>query len=109
MMGWKVGLKTILAFAMAAWMGAAHAQEGKPAALKLGITTFLSGPASVFGVPARAAAELWIEAYNAAGGIQGVKLTPTFIDEGLGGDRFLSEYRDRKSTRLNSSHANISY
>jgi branched-chain amino acid transport system substrate-binding protein len=92
-MNWKVGLKTVLALAAAAWLGAAHAQDGKPAALKLGITTFLSGPASVFGVPARAAAELWIEEFNAAGGIQGVKLTLTFIDEGLGGDKFLSEYR----------------
>jgi branched-chain amino acid transport system substrate-binding protein len=92
-MNWKVGLKTVLALAAAAWLGAAHAQDGKPAALKLGITTFLSDPASVFGVPARAAAELWIEEFNAAGGIQGVKLTPTFIDEGLGGDKFLSEYR----------------
>ena len=92
-MNWKVGLKSVLALAAGAWMSAAHAQDGKPAALKLGITTFLSGPASVFGVPARAAAELWIEEFNAAGGIQGVKLTPTFIDEGLGGDKFLSEYR----------------
>ena len=71
----------------------AQAQSNKPVALKLGITTFLSGPASVFGVPAKAAAELWIDEFNAAGGIDGVKLAPVFIDEGLGGDRFLSEYR----------------
>src|SRR5215204_6237055 len=65
----------------------------KPAVLKLGIATFTSGPASVFGVPAKAAAELWIEEFNAAGGLNGVNLAPTFIDEGLGGDKFLSEYR----------------
>ena len=53
----------------------------------------MSGAASVFGVPARAAAELWIEEFNAAGGINGVKLTPIFIDEGVGGDKLLSEYR----------------
>jgi len=46
-----------------------------------------------FGVPAKAAAELWIDEFNAAGGIDGVKLAPVFIDEGLGGDKFLSEYR----------------
>src|SRR5258706_12518072 len=71
----------------------AQAQSNKPATLKLGITTFLSGPASVFGVPAKAAAELWIDEFNAAGGIDGVKLAPVFIDEGLGGDKVFSEYR----------------
>lgn len=72
--------------------GAAYAQS-KPETLKIGITTFLSGSASVFGVPAKAAAELWIEQFNAGGGLNGVKLAPVFIDEGLGGDKFLSEYR----------------
>ena len=71
----------------------AFAQGAKPAELKLGITTFSSGPASVFGVPAKAAAEQWIEEFNAAGGINGVKITPVFIDEGLGGDKLLTEYR----------------
>jgi branched-chain amino acid transport system substrate-binding protein len=71
----------------------ALAQAAKPAELKLGITTFMSGPASVFGVPAKAAAEQWIEDFNAAGGINGVKLAPVFIDEGLGGEKMLSEYR----------------
>lgn len=67
--------------------------QAKPAELKLGITTFLSGPASVFGVPAKAAAEIWIDEFNAAGGINGVKLAPVFIDEGLGGEKLLGEYR----------------
>jgi branched-chain amino acid transport system substrate-binding protein len=74
-------------------VGSAQAQGTKPAELKVGITTFLSGPASVFGVPAKAAAEIWIEEFNAAGGINGVKLVPVFIDEGGGGDKLLSEYR----------------
>ena len=67
--------------------------QSKPAELKVGITTFLSGPASVFGVPGKAAAELYIEQLNAAGGINGVKIVPTFIDEGVGADKLLSEYR----------------
>ena len=67
--------------------------QSKPAELKVGITTFLSGPASVFGVPAKAAAELYIEQLNAAGGINGVKIVPTYIDEGVGADKLLSEYR----------------
>ena len=92
-MSWKLRSKTIIALTAVAWVSCAHAQDAKPSALRLGITTFTSGPASVFGVPAKAAAELWIEEFNAAGGISGVKLEPTFIDEGLGGDKFLSEYR----------------
>jgi branched-chain amino acid transport system substrate-binding protein len=72
--------------------GTAVAQD-KPAELKIGITTFTSGAASVFGVPAKAAAELLIEEMNAAGGIGGVKVSATFIDEGVGGDKMLSEYR----------------
>ena len=71
----------------------AYADAAKPEALKIGITTFMSGSASVFGVPAKVAAELYIEELNAAGGIDGVKVEPTFIDEGVGGDRLLSEYR----------------
>ena len=72
--------------------GSAFAQD-KPAELKIGITTFLSGPASVFGVPAKAAAEILIDELNAQGGIAGVKLSATYIDEGAGGDKLLSEYR----------------
>ena len=67
--------------------------QDKPAELKIGISTFTSGAASVFGVPAKAAAEMLIEEMNAAGGIGGVKIAATFIDEGIGGDKLLSEYR----------------
>ena len=72
--------------------GPARAQD-KPAELKIGITTFLSGAASVFGVPGKAAAEILIDDINAAGGIGGVKVSATYIDEGIGGDKMLSEYR----------------
>jgi branched-chain amino acid transport system substrate-binding protein len=81
-----------IALALAIGSGAALAQD-KPAELKIGISTFTSGAASVFGVPAKAAAELLIEDMNKAGGIAGVKITPIFIDEGIGGDKLLSEYR----------------
>lgn len=67
--------------------------QQKPTELKIGITTFLSGPASVFGVPAKAAAEIVIDDINAKGGIAGVKLNASFIDEGLGADQMLTEYR----------------
>ncbi len=89
----STSLFRLLAGSLAALaMTGAHAQS-KPAELKVGITTFLSGPASVFGVPAKVAAELYIEQLNAAGGINGVKMVPTFIDEGVGADKLLSEYR----------------
>lgn len=65
----------------------------KPAEMKVGISTYTSGSASVFGVPGKEAAELWIEQFNAAGGLDGVKLTPVFIDEGMGSDKVLTEYR----------------
>ena len=85
--------RLVAALASAAVLSSAHAQTAKPSELKVGITTFLSGPASVFGVPAKEAADLYIEQINAAGGINGVKITPIYIDEGVGGDKFLSEYR----------------
>ena len=85
----RLMLATAALLLTSGWAGA----QDRPAELKIGITTFTSGAASVFGVPAKAAAELLIEEMNAAGGIGGVKVTATFIDEGVGGDKMLSEYR----------------
>ena len=65
----------------------------KPESLNVGMTTFLTGPASVFGVPARNAAEILVENINAAGGINGVPIDITFIDEGAGAEALTSEYR----------------
>ena len=89
----KIAARFLVGLAASAWAFGPALAQTKPETLKLGITTFLSGPPSVFGVPAKAAGELWIEQFNAAGGLNGVKFAPTFIDEGLGGDKFLSEYR----------------
>ena len=72
--------------------GSALAQE-KPKELKIGIATFLSGPASVFGVPAKAAAEMIAEDINKKGGIGGVPVALSFIDEGAGGEALVSNYR----------------
>ena len=85
-------VRLMLAAALLLMNGLAAAQD-KPAELKIGISTFTSGAASVFGVPGKAAAELLIEEINAGGGIGGVKVSATFIDEGTGGDKLLSEYR----------------
>ncbi|MCE0506565.1 ABC transporter substrate-binding protein [Roseivivax sp. GX 12232] len=81
---------TILATALGT--GAAQAQD-KPDALKIGVATFLTGPASVFGVPARDAAQMLAEEINAEGGIAGVPLEISFIDEGAGGEALTTEYR----------------
>lgn len=89
-------MKRFLLSSMVAALAMVHgvaAAQDKPAELKIGITTFTSGAASVFGVPAKAAAEMLIDDINKAGGIGGVKVVPTFIDEGIGGDKLLSEYR----------------
>lgn len=65
----------------------------KPAEYKVGVTTFLSGPASVFGVPSRKACEMLVEQINAAGGIAGVPVRPIFVDEGPGTDHLVGEFR----------------
>lgn len=88
--------KTVLtAFAMASCLGVAmpaSAQE-KPASLGLGIFTFTSGPAAAYGMPGKNAAELMIDQINAAGGIGGVKIAPTFVDEAQGAQGVITEYR----------------
>ncbi|MCA1501510.1 MULTISPECIES: ABC transporter substrate-binding protein [unclassified Bradyrhizobium] len=77
---------------VASFTGPSLAQN-KPSELKIGITTFLSGPASVFGVPAKAAAEMIAEDLNKKGGIGGVPVKLSFIDEGAGGEALVSNYR----------------
>ena len=90
-------MKRILSAATAVVMGLAAGSAAfaadKPEDIKIGITAFLSGPASVFGEPAKAAAEMMIEEMNANGGIGGVPVTATFVDEGAGGEALLAEYR----------------
>src|ERR671926_167409 len=84
----------LLAAAVLAGMAAPPAAaQDKPAELKIAITTFLSGPASVFGVPGRHAAEMIAEDINRKGGILGVPVRLTFIDEGAGGEALVSNYR----------------
>jgi branched-chain amino acid transport system substrate-binding protein len=73
-------------------VGLAGAAE-KPDEIVIGITTFSSGPASVFGEPANAAAEMMIADLNEHGGIAGVPVRTIFIDEGAGSEHVVSEYR----------------
>jgi branched-chain amino acid transport system substrate-binding protein len=97
--------KLLMATAACVAMPLAAFAQDKPDALQVGITGFFTGPASVFGVPAKDAAEILAEDINAAGGIQGVPLQLTFIDEGAGTEVLTTEYR-----RLveNGAHAMLS-
>ena len=70
----------------------AMAQDA-PENIKIGITTFTSGAASVFGVPAQAAAQMIAEDINAAGGIQGAQVQLFFVDEGAGAEALTTEVR----------------
>src|SRR4051794_21075018 len=73
---------------------AAIAQQGqKPKELTVGIFTFLSGPASVFGIPGQAAADILIDGINNSGGIGGVPLKAVYVDEAPGPDRVVTEFR----------------
>ncbi len=80
--------------ALSSMTSALAAEHGeKPDALQIGVTAFLSGPASVFGVPAREAAEMLAERINEDGGIGGVPIELSFIDEGAGAETLTNEYR----------------
>ncbi len=89
---WGIGIVANAVAVLVLCAGVALAQE-KPAELKVGITTFLTGPASVFGVPGKNAADILIDDMNAKGGIDGVKIVPTYIDEGVGSSGLTSEFR----------------
>ena len=79
-------LKYAVAALAASALFAGAAAQDKPAEIKIGVTTFLSGPASVFGVPGKAAAEMIAEDINKKGGIGGVPVKLSFVDEGAGGE-----------------------
>ncbi|MCZ0813831.1 MAG: ABC transporter substrate-binding protein [Pseudomonadota bacterium] len=86
-------VKRAVAATLAAALPMTALAADKPESLKIGMTAFLTGPASVFGVPARDATEIMVENINAEGGINGVPVEVSFIDEGAGAESLTSEYR----------------
>ncbi len=86
---WRI---LIPALAFAALAAPAWAQD-KPAALGVGVFTFMSGPPAAYGMPGRNAAELVFNDINSAGGIGGVPVRPVYVDEGQGTDAVVSEFR----------------
>lgn len=84
----------LLAIILTASIPAAAAPAGAPPQLTVGIVTFLSGAASgPFGLPAKTAAEFWIEKLNREGGVDGVKIVPVFTDEAGPTDQVVTNYR----------------
>ncbi len=100
--------KLLMATAACVAMPLAAFAQDKPDALKVGVTAFLTGPASVFGVPAKDAAEIMVEDINANGGIQGVPVELTFIDEGAGTETLTTEYRRLVENGADAMLASIS-
>ncbi len=84
---------TVSAAVLGTMLAGAAIAADKPAELNIGITTYSSGAASVFGVPARQAAELLATQLNERGGIDGVPVKLHFIDEGAGLETLMTEYR----------------
>ena len=98
-----------LAMAGLCWaaLGLPVQAQDKPKDIKIGITTFLSGPAAVFGEPSKAAAEMIADSLNKTGGIGGVPVTLSFVDEGAGGEALVSNYRRLGAGRESRRHVRI--
>jgi branched-chain amino acid transport system substrate-binding protein len=88
---------------LAASTASVYAQTGKPSEIGFGIFTFSSGPAAAYGMPGRNAAELVIDQINKAGGIGGVPIKPTYVDEAQGTDGVVAEFRKLASDNNNQA------
>jgi branched-chain amino acid transport system substrate-binding protein len=99
---WVTVLSLLVVFAGGIGPARPAGAQARPAELKIGIVSFLSGAAAApFGVPSRNAAEVLIEQINAGKapapyetkGIGGVPVRAVYIDEAGGGDKQVSELR----------------
>lgn len=67
---------------------------GAPSEIKVGLVTFLSGAASgPFGIPARTAAEVWVDKLNREGGIGGAQIKLVIVDENVPTDQQVVQLR----------------
>lgn len=102
MRGWGRWLSmALLCFAPIAFAQAQEPVEGAPDKLGMGVFTFTSGPAAAYGLPGYNAAEVIIDQINAGGGIGGVPIEPTFVDEAQGTQGVISEFRRLSSNETN--------
>lgn len=82
-----------LAVVLLAVPGLALAQDSKPDAINIAVITFTSGSGGVVGGPSVNSARLTIDQINAAGGINGVPIKATFIDEAGGASKNVTTFR----------------
>ena len=66
---------------------------GAPAELKVGFVDFFSTAAATFGSSGRSTTEWLVDKYNREGGIGGVKIKLTVVDEAGGPDKQVTEFR----------------
>lgn len=85
--------KLLAATALSMLTATGSIAQDKPAEIRIGISTFLSGPASVFGAPAKQAADMLADDINKSGGILGVPVRLTYVDEGAGTEALTTEYK----------------
>src|SRR5262249_60252266 len=85
-----VGALAIVAAGLQA--GPALAQ-GKPTEIKIAIVQFMSGAAAPHDLAAVNTAKLLTEQFNAAGGIEGVKLNTIYLDEAGSAADKVAEFR----------------
>ncbi len=74
-------------------VGAQARPKGAPAALKVGFVDFFSGAAATFGGPGKAATEWLVKKWNREGGVRGVPIKLTIVDEGGGPKKQVTEFR----------------
>src|SRR5436190_3778960 len=67
--------------------------QGKPSEIKIAVVQFLSGAAAPHDAAAVNAAKLLTEQFNAAGGIAGVRLNTSYVDEAGSTADKVAEYR----------------
>lgn len=85
---------TVTVGAMLACAFASHSiAVERPDEVRVGVFTFTSGAAAAYGEPGRQAAEVMIERINARGGIDGIPVSATYVDEAQGTEGVLSEFR----------------
>ena len=105
----KKGIRILLSLLIAGLVGqGVVAQEERPDEIEVGVFTFLSGPAATYGLPGHNAAELLFDQINERGGIDGVPITPTFVDEAQGLEGVLAEYRRLSSEGADAMIAALS-
>lgn len=85
--------QAVFAAIAAVSFGAAAVAQDAPQEFSIGVFTFSSGPAAAYGLPGRQGAELMIDMINDTGGIGGVPVRATYVDEAQGAEGVISEYR----------------